>query len=95
MRSADRVRKCLLLGAERTQAGHHETDAFDPKRSLGAPVDVPVAYLIAAKASTCSRKSGLDNCGVEFVSITNGCFVRLTQADMIEGDTQGLEPRLA
>src|SRR5260370_41328509 len=28
MRSADRVRKCLLLGVDRTYHGHHETDAF-------------------------------------------------------------------
>ena len=25
---------------------------------------IPSAYLIAAKASTCNKKSGLDNCGV-------------------------------
>jgi hypothetical protein len=24
------VRKCLLLGVDRTYRGHHETDAFDP-----------------------------------------------------------------
>ena len=34
MRSADRVRKCLLFGVDRTYRGHHETDAFDPKRTL-------------------------------------------------------------
>src|SRR5258707_13017326 len=33
MRSANRVRKRLLLGVDRTCGGHHETDAFDPKRS--------------------------------------------------------------
>ena len=27
MRSADRVRKCLLFGVDRTYRGHHETDA--------------------------------------------------------------------
>jgi hypothetical protein len=32
MRSADRVRKCLLFGVDRTYRGHHETDAFDPER---------------------------------------------------------------
>jgi hypothetical protein len=32
MRSADRVRKCLLFGVDRTYDGHHETDANDPKR---------------------------------------------------------------
>jgi len=31
MRSADRVRKCLLFGVDRTYRGHHETDAVDPK----------------------------------------------------------------
>ena len=30
MRSADWVRKCLLLGVDRTYHGHHETDAIDP-----------------------------------------------------------------
>jgi hypothetical protein len=33
MRSADRRRKCLLLGADRTYGGNHETDAFDPKQN--------------------------------------------------------------
>jgi hypothetical protein len=33
MRSAHRVRKCLLLGVDQTYRGHHETDAFDPKRT--------------------------------------------------------------
>jgi len=33
MRSADRVRRCLLLGVDRTYRGHHETDAIDPKRT--------------------------------------------------------------
>ena len=28
MRSADRVRKRLMLGVDRTYRGHHETDAF-------------------------------------------------------------------
>src|ERR1700676_1857076 len=37
MRSADRVRRCLLLGVDRTYRGHHETDAVDPKRTF-APV---------------------------------------------------------
>jgi hypothetical protein len=32
MRSADRVRKCLMLGVDRTYSGDHETDASDPKR---------------------------------------------------------------
>src|SRR5712664_2753697 len=31
MRSADRVRKCLLLGVDRTYRGHRESDASDPK----------------------------------------------------------------
>jgi hypothetical protein len=31
MRSADRVRKCLLFGVDPTHRGHHESDAFDPK----------------------------------------------------------------
>jgi hypothetical protein len=30
MRSAERVRKCLLFGVDRTYRGHHETDALDP-----------------------------------------------------------------
>ena len=30
MRSADRVRKRLLFGVDRTYRGHYETDAFDP-----------------------------------------------------------------
>jgi hypothetical protein len=34
MRSAERVRKCLLFGVDRTYRGHHETDALDPKRSF-------------------------------------------------------------
>jgi hypothetical protein len=33
MRSADRVRKCLLFGVDRTYRGHHETDASDPNRT--------------------------------------------------------------
>jgi len=33
MRSADRARKCLLSGVDRTYRRHHETDAFDPKRT--------------------------------------------------------------
>jgi hypothetical protein len=33
MRSADRVRKCLLFGLDRTYDGHHKTDAFDPKQT--------------------------------------------------------------
>jgi hypothetical protein len=33
MRSADRVWKRLLFGADRTYGGHYETDAIDPKRS--------------------------------------------------------------
>src|SRR5216683_7217781 len=32
-RSADRVRRCLLLGVDRTCRGHHETDAIDPKQT--------------------------------------------------------------
>src|SRR3984893_18929026 len=36
MRSAERVRKCLLFGVDRTYRGHHETDASDPlQTSLG------------------------------------------------------------
>src|SRR5882762_1754760 len=46
MRSADRVRKCLLLGVDRTYRGHHENDAFDPTTDLvslqGAPCLPPV-----------------------------------------------------
>jgi hypothetical protein len=46
MRSADRVRKCLLFGVDRTYRGHHETDAIDPfrtsvkkgQRTLGSPI---------------------------------------------------------
>jgi hypothetical protein len=34
MRSADRVRKCLLIGVDRTYGGHHETDAIDPEQTL-------------------------------------------------------------
>ena len=34
MRSADRRRKYLLSGADRTYGGNHETDAFDPNRTL-------------------------------------------------------------
>ena len=33
MRSADRVRRCLLLGEDRTYRGHHETDAFGTTRT--------------------------------------------------------------
>jgi hypothetical protein len=33
MRSADRVRKCLLFGVDRTYRGPHETDALDPQRT--------------------------------------------------------------
>src|SRR5882757_2004193 len=38
MRSADRVRKCLLFGVERTCGRHHETDAFDPNADVAAPL---------------------------------------------------------
>jgi hypothetical protein len=31
MRSADRVRKRLMLGVDRTYVGHHESDANDPE----------------------------------------------------------------
>jgi hypothetical protein len=34
MRSADRARQCLMFEVDRTYRGHHETDAFDPKRTL-------------------------------------------------------------
>jgi hypothetical protein len=34
MRSADRVRNCLLIGVDRTYGGHHETDAIDPEQTL-------------------------------------------------------------
>jgi hypothetical protein len=37
MRSADRVRKCLLFGVDRTYRGHHETDAFDPTADMTMP----------------------------------------------------------
>lgn len=30
MRSANRVRKCLLFGADQTYGGRRETDAIDP-----------------------------------------------------------------
>jgi len=49
MRSADRVRKRLLLGVDRTYCGRHETDAFDPGpanvggASLRAPFVIPKA----------------------------------------------------
>jgi hypothetical protein len=33
LRSADRVRKCLLIRVDRTYRRHHETDASDPKRT--------------------------------------------------------------
>jgi len=33
MRSADRVRKCLLFGVDRTYRGYPKTDAFDPQRT--------------------------------------------------------------
>src|SRR5450631_706548 len=33
MRSADRLRKCLQLGVDRTDRGHYETAAFDPNRT--------------------------------------------------------------
>src|SRR5580704_2021119 len=33
MRNDERVRKCLLLGVDRTYRGHHETDVIDPKLS--------------------------------------------------------------
>src|SRR5258708_35429987 len=33
MRSADRVRKRLMLGVDRTYDGHHQADATDPKRA--------------------------------------------------------------
>jgi hypothetical protein len=35
MRSADRVRKYLLFGVDRTYRGYHEADAFDPKQTWG------------------------------------------------------------
>ena len=47
MRSADRVRKRLLFGVDRTYCGRHETDAFDPGptyvggASLRAPFVIP------------------------------------------------------
>ena len=34
MRNAERVRKCLLLGVDRTYRGHHESDAFDYRELL-------------------------------------------------------------
>ena len=36
MRRADRARKGLLLGVDRTYDGHHETDASDPQTLGGA-----------------------------------------------------------
>jgi hypothetical protein len=42
MRSADRVRKGLLFGVDRTYRRHHETDAFDPKQTWRSAIgDVP------------------------------------------------------
>jgi hypothetical protein len=70
LRPAAGSRECQLIGVDRKSSTHPQNDAPDPKRSLGAPVDVPVAYLIAAKASTCSRKSGLDNCAVGTVLLS-------------------------
>ena len=34
MRSADRVRKCLLFGVDRTYGRLHESDAIDPLQTL-------------------------------------------------------------
>ena len=34
MRSADRIRQCLLFEVDRTQRRHREIGAFDPKRKL-------------------------------------------------------------
>ncbi len=34
MRSADRARKCLLFGVDRTYRGYHETDAIDPTADI-------------------------------------------------------------
>jgi hypothetical protein len=46
MRSADRVRKCLQYGVDRTYRGHRESDATDPTTDLvslqGAPCLPPV-----------------------------------------------------
>jgi hypothetical protein len=45
-RVADRVRRCLLFEVDRTYRGHHETDAFDPKRTpprLDLLIDVVLA----------------------------------------------------
>jgi hypothetical protein len=33
VRSADRARRCLLFGVDPTYRRHHETAAFDPKRT--------------------------------------------------------------
>ena len=35
MRSADRLRKRLMLNVDRKYDGHHETDANNPKRTSG------------------------------------------------------------
>jgi hypothetical protein len=40
MRSADRVRKCLLFEVDRTYRGHHETETLDPKRTSATSKDI-------------------------------------------------------
>jgi len=49
MRSADRVRRCLLFGADRTHRGHDEADASDPERTS----------LLLARKRPNARLSGL------------------------------------
>jgi len=58
--------KCALTDAKRKKAerrSRRNSVENNPKRSSSAG-STSCAYLIAAKTSTCSRKSGLDNCGM-------------------------------
>ena len=58
MRSADRVRKCLLFGVDRTDRGHHETDAFDPEQTLAdAQLRRQWRYNLRAVRDECCSRS--------------------------------------
>jgi hypothetical protein len=63
MRSADRVRRCLLIEVDRTYGEHHETDAIDPKETFGPPphdrARPPRAVAVGPRAPTVGKQGAI------------------------------------
>jgi len=78
MRSADRVRKCLLFEVERTYRGHHETDAFDPSRKW---LFSPLRLLFT---SLQGQNLNAKEIGWPFRLGLEGCIVDRSQPEMLQ-----------